>query len=428
MISASQNKCILECGIVHKSFSRCTQFQIKNIQEKFKFVDQFKVCVICLKYEKDCRCVSSAIKNQIRKNCKHCHQNHHYLLCTTDNGLLHSLKIRNRFLGLTKKRRKRKRQKNYFPGQFVNGRHVVTITKPKGEIYTEGLYGYGTALGVKQPGCRGPEFRVASSPIKTEAETLNIVDVDLNQPIPACNSPTTQASPYGPAILSGFICACEDIQCDSFYPACPYGQFSVDVAPSDVDLNQPIPACNSPTKQETSPCGPESRVASCPIKTEAETLNIRDCDPFMRPHQFAATSIEECLPEPSIQTSFDYNLVDIDVKKSDIAIIKPKLLRILLQHNHPYMDKGKNSYPFQEIIKMIDDIKFLPQFLQHYNINFWCWKKHFYLLCKDLIEADMGDPNDMKSHGYSYQPPIQTSPPLAITPSKTIQNFLNHLT
>ena len=219
MISASQNKCILECGIVHKSFSRCIQFQIKNIQEKFKFVDQFKVCIICLKYEKDCRCVSSANKNQFRKNCKHCLQNHHYLLCTTDNGLLHSLKIRNRFLGLTKKRRKRKRQKNYFPGQFVNGRHVVTITKPKGEIYTEGLYGYGTALGVKQPGCRGPEFRVASSP----------------------------------------------------------------------------------------------------IKTEAETLNIKDCDPFMRPHPFAATSIEECLSEPSIQTSFDYNLVDIDVKKSDIG-------------------------------------------------------------------------------------------------------------
>ena len=129
------------------------------------------------------------------------------------------------------------------------------------------------------------------------------------------------------------------------------------------------------------------------------------------------------------QTSFDYDLVDIDVKKSDIAVIKPGLLRILLQHNHPFMDKAKNSYPFQVIIEMIDDVKFLPEFLQHYNINFWCWKKHFDLLCKDLIEADLGDPYDMKSHGYSYQPPFKhTSPPLSIPPSNTIQNFLNHLT
>ena len=135
------------------------------------------------------------------------------------------------------------------------------------------------------------------------------------------------------------------------------------------------------------------------------------------------------LSEPSIQTSFDYDLVDIDVKGSDIAIIKPGLLRILLQHNHPFMDKAKNSYPFQVIIEMIDDVKFLPEFLQHYNINFWCWKKHFDLLCKDLIEADLGDPYNMKSHGYSYQPPFKhTSPPLSIPPSNTIHNFLNHLT
>ena len=141
------------------------------------------------------------------------------------------------------------------------------------------------------------------------------------------------------------------------------------------------------------------------------------------------TSIGECYSEPSIQTSFDYDLVDIDVKESDVAIIKPGLLRILHQYNHPFMNKAKNSYPFQDIIKMIDDIKFLPEFLQYYNINFWCWKKHFDLLCNDLIEADLGDLIDMKSHGYSYRPPINhISTYLSIPPSNTIHNFLNHLT
>ena len=116
MISPSQNKCILICGILHKSFARCKKFQIKNILEKFKFVDEFKVCLVCLKYGKDCRCVSD-IKNQFRgKDCKHCGQRHHYLLCQTDAGLLHSDSIRRRFLGLTKKRRKGKKQKNSFPG------------------------------------------------------------------------------------------------------------------------------------------------------------------------------------------------------------------------------------------------------------------------------------------------------------------------
>ena len=95
----------------------------------------------------------------------------------------------------------------------------------------------------------------------------------------------------------------------------------------------------------------------------------------------------------------------------------------------PFMNKAKNSYPFQDIIKMIDDIKFLPEFLQYYNINFWCWKKHFDLLCNDLIEADLGDPIDMKSHGDSYRPPINhPSTSLSIPPSNTIHNFLNHLT
>ena len=133
----SQNKCILKCGILHRSFARCKNFQIKNILEKSEFVNEFKVCLVCLKYEKDCRCVS------VIKDRKHCGQRHHYLLCQTDAGLLHSDSIRRRFLGLTKKRRKRKKQKKSFPGQFVNGRLVFTTTNNRPPLYMEKLYGYG---------------------------------------------------------------------------------------------------------------------------------------------------------------------------------------------------------------------------------------------------------------------------------------------
>ena len=258
-------------------------------------MNEFKVCVVCLKYELDCRCVFSVIKNQFRgKNCKHCHQRHHYLLCQTPVGLLHSEKIRKRFLGLTKKRGKGKRQKNNFPEQFVNGKFVFTITKPKLALYMEELYGYGTALGVKQPKC----------PLGVYAHgRVCEVNPESNQGQPTSpRDPPTTPKWTEPRLWQG--CACQDIECDSLYPACPFGEFDV-----DVDLNQHTPARDPPTTPErktesnqcppTSPCGPEFRVASCPIKTEAETLNIKDCDPFMRPHPFAATSIEECLSEPS---------------------------------------------------------------------------------------------------------------------------------
>ena len=236
MEKTSQNICILKCNIVHKSFARCEKFQIKTILEKFEFVNEFKICVVCLKYEKNCRCVFSVIKNQFRgKNCKHCHQRHHYLLCQTPVGLLHSEKIRKRFLGLTKKRRKGKRQKNNFPEQFVNGKFVFTTTKPKSALYMEELYGYGTALGVKQP----------NSPLGVYAHgRVCEVNPESNQGQPTSpRDPPTTPKWTEPRLWQG--CACQDIECDSLYPACPFGEFDV-----DVDLNQPTPARDQPTTPE----------------------------------------------------------------------------------------------------------------------------------------------------------------------------------
>ena len=117
----------------------------------------------------------------------------------------------------------------------MNGRHVVTITKPKSELYTEGLYGYGTALGIKQPGCPLGVYvhgRVCEVNPEPSQEQLP----------PASDQPTTTEWSE-PRLWQG--CACQDLECDSFYPACPYGEFDV-----DVDLNQPTPARNSPTTQE----------------------------------------------------------------------------------------------------------------------------------------------------------------------------------
>ena len=111
------------------------------------------------------------------------------------------------------------------------------------------------ALGVKQSNCPLGVFahgRVCE------------VDPESDQCPPA---PTTTPEWTETRLWPG--CPCQDIECDSHFPACSLGEFDV-----DVDSEQSAPPPDPPTTPErksesdqcppASPCGPDFRVASCP--------------------------------------------------------------------------------------------------------------------------------------------------------------------
>ena len=129
-----------------------------------------------------------------------------------------------------------------------------------------------------------------------------------------------------------------------------------------------------------------------------------------------------------------------EVNKNGIAIneyflIKPPLLRILHDCNvykmklPQHMNKAKNCYPFQEIIKIVNNRKSCPELLKYYNIIFWHWKQHIKLLIENVLPADLTDIDIVKpDHLNSYAPHVTyvfpTLPPTD-TPN-TIIAFLNH--
>ena len=122
-----------------------------------------------------------------------------------------------------------------------------------------------------------------------------------------------------------------------------------------------------------------------------------------------------------------------EVNKNRIAIneyflIKPPLLTILHNCNvykmklPQHMNKAKNCYPFQEIIKIVNNRKYCLERLKNYKIKFWHWKKHLKLLIEDVLLANLTVKPD---HGDSYAPYVFPSLPPTDTPD-TISAFLNH--